>query len=74
MATDPLSQILGLAGAPGGPSGYGFMREVRARASAIPQSETAAERLAVERLGNLLATGEPLDTEVPRGYYLNINI
>lgn len=74
MANDPLSQILGPAGAPGGLSGYGSMREVRARASAIPQSETEAERRAVDRLGHLLATGEPLDSEVPRGYYLNIRV
>jgi hypothetical protein len=74
VADDIISQLLGAASGFGGVSDYKATRQVRARAAAIPQGESEAERQAVLRLGRLLASGQPLDPEVPRGFYLNIRV
>ncbi len=58
------------------PNGYSSTsaREVRARASFTDQEQTEQERLSLHRLNNVLTNGQPLHENVPRGYYLNIEI
>jgi hypothetical protein len=51
---------------------YGAEREERSRASRSSRGEGMDIRGALERLRRLLASGEPLRDDVPRGYYLNI--
>ncbi len=52
---------------------YGSDREERVRiAKAGSRREGPDIRGALERLRRLLASGEPLRDDVPRGYYLNI--
>ena len=48
------------------------LREVQARANHIRQGETPPERSSVRRLNTILASGQELRRDVPRGYYLNI--
>ena len=50
------------------------VREVRARAAAVPQDTTADEREKLTRLNRILAQDRPLRRNVPRGFYLNIQI
>lgn len=48
------------------------LREVQARANHIRHGETPPERSSVRRLNTILASGQELRRDVPRGYYLNI--
>ena len=50
------------------------LREVRARASTVNQGASAAERHGLRRLNQVLDQGQPPRENVPRGYYLNIEI
>ncbi|MSO91845.1 MAG: hypothetical protein EXQ86_00405 [Rhodospirillales bacterium] len=50
------------------------VRDVRVRAAALAEPETEGERKAMRRLDHVLTSDEPLNTEVPRGYYLNIQV
>ncbi len=50
------------------------VRDARVRAAALAQPETEIERKAMSRLARVLTSEEPLNTEVPRGYYLNIQV
>jgi hypothetical protein len=54
------------------PSIYGEAREVNARARVTQRADTPATQKALSRLDNALAADEPLDRNVPRGFYLNI--
>jgi hypothetical protein len=56
--------------------GYGTpsVREVQARAAASNPAQTELERRGLRRLGQLLNAGRPLRDNVPRGYYLNIEV
>ncbi|MDV7341156.1 hypothetical protein RYZ26_16230 [Terasakiella sp. A23] len=51
---------------------YGADREERVRIAKIGRRDGPDIRGALERLRRLLASGEPLRDDVPRGYYLNI--
>lgn len=50
------------------------IREVRARASSIPQDASPEERDGLIRLNRILGQGRPLRDDVPRGFYLNIKV
>ncbi len=50
------------------------MREIQARATHVLQDESAGERRGMRRLNEALATGQGLRQDVPRGFYLNINV
>ena len=51
------------------------MREVRAHAAVVAEGGDSAEmRGARARLSLLLASDQPLRTNVPRGYYLNFTV
>ncbi|MCB2102304.1 MAG: hypothetical protein KDE22_15615 [Rhodobacterales bacterium] len=58
----------------GRPQGYQAAREVNFRAAVSREGETTRNRAALDRLDRLLASGQPLDPNVPRGHYLNIRI
>lgn len=52
---------------------YGADREERVRIAKVGGRREGIDiRGALERLRRLLASGEPLRDDVPRGYYLNI--
>jgi uncharacterized protein YceH (UPF0502 family) len=49
--------------------------EVRARANVLADKADSAEmRAAVDRLTRFLDSGQPLKTNVPRGYYLSFTV
>ncbi|MEK9673221.1 MAG: hypothetical protein VW268_12080 [Rhodospirillaceae bacterium] len=50
------------------------IREVQARALHIQHGETAVERRGMRRLEDALKSGQGLRQDVPRGFYLNINV
>jgi len=50
------------------------IREVRARAGAIPQDASPEELDGLTRLRQIMRQGRPLRDDVPRGFYLNIKI
>ncbi len=51
---------------------YGTDRDERVRPARSIRRDGPDIRGALERLRRLLASGEPLRDDVPRGYYLNI--
>lgn len=53
---------------------YNTAREVEARARVTQTTETPQFRKALDRLNNALDKDEPLRDDVPRGYYLNVEI
>lgn len=53
-------------------SAYGAEREERVRLARSSGRDGPDIRGALERLRRLLASGQPLRDDVPRGYYLNI--
>ena len=50
------------------------IREVLARAESIRQDTSPEEREGLTRLNRILGQNQPLSDNVPRGFYLNINI
>lgn len=58
------------------PTGYGApaLREVQARAAVSNPAQSEQERRGQRRLGQLLTAGRPLRDNVPRGFYLNIEV
>ena len=50
------------------------LREVRARASAVDQGASAEERKGLRRLNQVLDQNQPPREDVPRGFYLNIEV
>ena len=56
------------------PAGYDSARDVKVRAAAGRQSESPEERNALSRLARVLAAGDPPPADVPRGFYLNIQV
>jgi hypothetical protein len=55
-------------------AGYDFAAEVRRRANVTASDDDAANRRALERLDRVLASEQPPRTDVPRGYYLDIEV
>ena len=56
------------------PRGYDTAAEVKNRAGATPSNETPAERKALNRLDTVLDSQRPPRPDVPRGFYINLNI
>ena len=58
------------------PSGYqaDSVRDVKARASTTEPAQSEQEKRGLRRLDSVLSNNEPLRDDVPRGYYLNINV
>ncbi len=54
------------------PSIYNEAREVGFRARVTRTAEAPGNERALQRLDTLLNSGEPLDPNVPRGFYINI--
>lgn len=50
------------------------VREVQSRAQFLEQGQSPQERAGLTRLDRLLDAGSPLDTNAPRGFYLNIRV
>ena len=49
-------------------------REVRARASTVDQGSSIEERRGLRRLNHVLDQDQPARANVPRGFYLNIEV
>lgn len=56
------------------PAGYDTARDVKVRAAAGRRSDSPEERNALSRLARVLDAGDPPAANVPRGYYLNIQV
>ncbi len=56
------------------PAGYDSARDVTVRAATGRPSESPQERNALSRLARVLAAGDPPPADVPRGFYLNIQV
>ncbi len=56
------------------PRGYNAAHEVKVRAVVGHRSDSPEERQALSRLARVLAGDEPPRTDVPRGFYLNIQV
>jgi hypothetical protein len=53
---------------------YQGARDVRARAAVETPDDSPALRKSLHRLDQVLASGQPLRTLVPRGFYLNVKV
>lgn len=53
---------------------YKAAHRVKTRASVTRPSDTPENRKSMTRLNGILASGRPLDGDMPRGFYLNIRI
>ena len=56
------------------PRGYQSADDVRNRAAVTNATESPHERRALTRLDKALDTNRPPETNVPRGYYLDIRV
>ena len=56
------------------PRAYAEAREVRVLASVTENTESPANKRALGRLGRVLASSQPPRTDVPRGFYVNIQV
>ena len=56
------------------PRAYAAAREVRVMASVTENAESPATKRALGRLGRVLASSEPPRADVPRGFYVNIQV
>jgi hypothetical protein len=56
------------------PRAYAEAREVRALASVSENADSPETKRALGRLGRVLASSEPLNANVPRGFYVNIQV
>ncbi len=56
------------------PAGYDTARDVKVRVAVGRQSDSPEERNALPRLARVLAAGDPPAADVPRGFYLNIQV
>lgn len=54
--------------------GYQKAGEVRGRAAASQSPDTDEIQRGLLRLNQILDTNQPLNTDVPRGFYLNIQV
>ncbi len=72
---DPIS-INGPAVAPlgGKTQGYREAHQVRIRAAATRPSDPPAVQKAITRLDQIMESSRPLRGDVPRGFYLNIQV
>ncbi len=53
---------------------YKAANRVKTRASVTRPADSPEIRKSVTRLNGILASGRPLDGDMPRGFYLNIRI
>ncbi len=56
------------------PKGYHAAREVKTRAAVTRANDNPQQRKAVLRLNRVLDANRPLSKDVPRGFYLNIQV
>jgi hypothetical protein len=56
------------------PRAYADAREVRALASVTENAESPATKRVLGRLGRVLASSEPPRADLPRGFYVNIQV
>ncbi len=56
------------------PKGYSESNQVRVRAAVTKRSEAPQVAKALNRLDKVLDSGKDLKTEVPRGFYINIQV
>jgi len=65
-----------LAGAISRPNGYGAptVREIQARASVTNENQSEQERRSLRRLNQALSNDQVLRDNVPRGFYLNMEV
>lgn len=57
-----------------GSSSFKVASDAKIRAEAIQQPSTPEELRSLGRLGRVMTSGQPLKSNVPRGYYLNIRV
>ena len=50
------------------------VREIRARAAVTEGRQSENERKSLRRLNQILSLDQPMPNNVPRGYYLNIEV
>jgi hypothetical protein len=75
--TDGLTHLNGeAAGLARRPAHYGSssVREVQARAAVASPQQTEHERRGLRRLNQILSNDQPPRENVPRGFYLNIEV
>ncbi len=58
------------------PQGYqaDSVHQIRARATHVDQQQSDEERKGLRRLNQILGQDRPLKDDVPRGFYLNIQV
>lgn len=56
------------------PAGYDTARDVKVRAAAGRRFDSPEEGNGLSRLARVLAAGDPPPADVPRGFYLNIQV
>lgn len=56
------------------PRGYDGAEQVKNRAAVTRTTQTPLESRALNRLGNVLDANRPPNTDVPRGFYLDISV
>lgn len=77
LMTDGMTSLNGkAAGITRRSDGYGStsVREVQARAAAVDQGQSEHERQGLRRLNQVLSNDQAPRENVPRGFYLNIEI
>ncbi|MEE8393587.1 MAG: hypothetical protein V3R66_04520 [Rhodospirillales bacterium] len=58
----------------GNTQGYQAAREVKARAAVTQTNDSIKDLKAISRLNRFLDANEPLNDDVPRGFYINIQV
>ena len=53
---------------------YKAAHRVKTRASVTRPTDSPENRKSLTRLNGILASGRPLDGDMPRGFYLNVKI
>ncbi len=59
---------------PAAPKGYSFAEEVSRRANVMGQQDSLQNQASLRRLDRALNSGQPLRGDVPRGFYLNLEV
>lgn len=73
LSNNPAARFLETAQA-SRPKGYTESNQVRVRAAVTKRSEAPQVAKALNRLDKVLDSGKDLKAEVPRGFYINIQV
>ncbi len=73
ISNNPAARFLETAQT-GRPKGYAESNRVRVRAAVTKRSEAPQVAKALNRLDKVLDSGKDMKTDVPRGFYINIQV